>query len=122
VRPACSVPELFVTRKGTAFTPDGLQTLMYRLKKASGLESLRWHLLRHTFANAFIANNGNLRVLQEILGHADVKTTASVYTTPELPLLERAHAVSSPLANGQYFDDEMSCFLVGTSHRGESGD
>ena len=99
LRPRVDTSRVFVTRKGQPFTKNGIQTLMYRLKKRAGLPNVRWHLLRHTFANHFIANGGGLRKLQKILGHASVDTTARIYTDPELTELQDAHAKASPLAN-----------------------
>jgi integrase/recombinase XerC len=71
---------------------------MYRLKKKSGLPQLRCHLLRHTFANHYIAGGGSLRKLQEILGHSQVRTTAEFYTNPEFGELQAEHDQVSPLA------------------------
>jgi integrase/recombinase XerC len=99
VRPANGCSKVFVTRRGGAFTTGGMQTLIYRLKERAGLPHLRWHLLRHTFANYFIANGGGLRQAQKILGHADIKTTAAIYTDPELNWLQDAHRRASPLNN-----------------------
>jgi len=99
LRPRADTTRVFITRKGRPFTKNGIQTLMYRLKKRAGLPNVRWHLLRHTFANYFIANGGGLRKLQMILGHASVDTTARFYTNPELSELQDAHAKASPLAN-----------------------
>jgi len=98
LRPAVSVEQVFITSGGGPFTVNGIQTMMHRLKKRAGLPHLRWHLLRHTFANHFINGGGPLRMLQKILGHASVTTTARIYTDPELPELVEAHRRASPLA------------------------
>ncbi len=59
------------------FTRDGLQCLYYRLLKRAGLggQKLGPHTLRHTFATQYIRNGGNVRILQEILGHSNLSTT-----------------------------------------------
>jgi site-specific recombinase XerD len=101
-RPASSSSRAFVISAGRPLTVDGMQTLMYRLKARAGLPQLRWHLLRHTFANLFIENGGGLRQLQAILGHSDIRTTAGIYTDPDLPELQRCHARSSPLMNMEW--------------------
>jgi len=98
--------KVFLTRKGRPFTANGIQTLIYRLKERAGLPQLRWHLLRHTFANLWLSKNGNLRYLQEILGHSDIKTTASIYTNPELDELKAAHDDAAPLAHRQVDEGE----------------
>jgi len=90
---------LFVSRRGNPLTTGGLHTLMYRLKEKTGIPGLRCHLLRHTFANWYIANGGSLRRLQMILGHSDIHTTAAIYTSPELGELQEEHARVSPLAS-----------------------
>jgi len=95
-RPDTGEKALFVTTEGTALTSDGLGTLIHRLKERSGIQ-VYCHLLRHTFANHFIKNGGNLRKLQEILGHASVETTAKIYLSPELPELQDEHEHYSPL-------------------------
>lgn len=97
VRPASSSLRVFLSSGGKPLTRNGLQTLMYRLKKRSGLPELRWHLLRHTFANHFINGGGGLRKLQKILGHSSIKTTADIYTDPELNELQEVHGRVSPL-------------------------
>jgi len=98
VRPASESERVFVSRRGEPLSKNGLQTFMYRLKERAGLPGLRWHLLRHTFANHFIRRGGGLRKLQAILGHSDIRTTAEIYTSPELEELMVAHAEASPLA------------------------
>lgn len=98
VRPASSSKRVFLTAKGTALTKNGLQTLMYRLKKRAGLPQVRWHLLRHTFANHYIGGGGSLRRLQKILGHSSIRTTAEIYTDPELRELQEEHARCSVLS------------------------
>jgi len=98
LRPAVAAGQVFITSGGGPFTVNGIQTMMHRLKKRAGLPRLRWHLLRHTFANHFINGGGPLRMLQKILGHASVTTTASIYLDPELPELSAAHRRASPLA------------------------
>jgi integrase/recombinase XerC len=92
---------VFVTREGKPLTRNGMQTLIYRLKAKSGIAQLRWHLLRHTFANHYVNGGGGLRRLQKVLGHADVSTTASIYLDPELDELKEAHRNYSPLAQMQ---------------------
>jgi len=98
IRPNSTSDALFLTPAGTPLTLAGLHTFVYRLKKRSGIPQLRCHLLRHTFANHFINGGGGLRMLSKILGHAKIRTTAELYTDPELAELQRVHSTASPLA------------------------
>jgi site-specific recombinase XerD len=98
VRPASTSPKLFLKLNGKPLQGDGVHSLVYRLKDTAGLPQLCSHLLRHTFANHYIAEGGSLRKLQKTLGHNDVTTTADIYTDPELVELQREHTRVSPLA------------------------
>lgn len=99
VRPDCPGENaLFINVKRRPLAIQGLHMLMRRLGKRAGIANLHCHLLRHTFANTYIANGGGLRKLQKILGHSDVTTTARIYTDPELAELQEEHARVSPLA------------------------
>ncbi len=60
--------------------PDSIQTICKRIKEKLKLDqSITPHKWRHTFATRFIENDGNLFVLQKLLGHHDVSTT-QIYT------------------------------------------
>ena len=91
---------LFITDRGTALSDQGWGTLVHRLRKRSGVP-VNCQILRHTFANLFIANGGNLRKLQAILGHASVETTAAIYLSPELSELQAEHGRYSPMARAR---------------------
>ncbi|MFW5891225.1 MAG: tyrosine-type recombinase/integrase [bacterium] len=55
---------------------DNIQKLCYRMKRRLNLEvSITPHAWRHTFANRFLKNGGNLETLRLIMGHASLKTT-----------------------------------------------
>ena len=43
------------------------------------LPSFSAHVLRHTFCTRFCENETNLKVIQEVMGHADIKTTMDIY-------------------------------------------
>lgn len=66
----------FTTVRGHAeLTPDTIGNFFSRLKKRSGVNKLHPHLLRHTFASAFILGGGDLRTLQNLMGHSSVSVT-----------------------------------------------
>lgn len=70
---------LFITRHGRRFSPRGAQALFQQCFEASGLERLTVHKLRHAFGKHLMNQGTDLRTIQEILGHADVRTT-QIYT------------------------------------------
>lgn len=107
-RPDSTSQQLFLKVNGEPLTPDGLASLMHRLKAQAELPQLHCHLLRHTFANHYIAGGGSLRRLQKALGHNDVSTTAAIYTDPELAELKKEHAEVSPLARVRKKKEELS--------------
>jgi integrase/recombinase XerD len=72
--------KLFVNRRGTGLTRQGLYKIVQRHAASAGLaDKMSPHTLRHTFATHLLAGGCDLRSLQEMLGHADIATT-QLYT------------------------------------------
>jgi integrase/recombinase XerD len=74
-------PELFLNAQGGALTRAGAFLVLRRLAVKAGLDPARVHphLLRHSFATHLLEGGADLRSVQEMLGHADLRTT-EVYT------------------------------------------
>ena len=77
-RPDVSTNALFVTKFGTAIQPRAIQHLVAKYMREAGIKGASVHTLRHTFATHHVAKGTSLRTVQEVLGHADLKTT-SIY-------------------------------------------
>lgn len=72
---------MFVTRRGRPFTRQGIFKIIKDRAAAVGIVADRVspHVLRHCFATHMLANGADIRVIQEMLGHADIGTT-QIYT------------------------------------------
>ena len=90
-------PYLFLTRRGTPLSARGIQIVFRSLKKKLHLDGrkLSPHLLRHSFALAYIENGGDPFSLQRILGHTDQSTT-SKYVNMARSNVKSQHSKYSP--------------------------
>ena len=67
---------IFLRNDGKPWTPKTIRRLMKRLQRAAGLEPKGGiHILRHTFCTRLASNRVDIRVIKEMAGHSDVKTT-----------------------------------------------
>ena len=71
-------------------TPSGLDSAHRRLVRRLGLPYIPLHGLRHSMATSCIRHGGEMRSLQQILGHASYSTTANRYTHPDRGMLQTA--------------------------------
>lgn len=83
---------VFVTRLGGAFTRQGIFKIIRERAAAVGIaaDKVSPHVLRHCFASHMLAHGADIRVIQELLGHADIGTT-QVYTHVDTARLSEIH-------------------------------
>ena len=90
------VSAVFVSRSGRPLSRMGVWQVVKRYALAAGLPvSVSPHTLRHSFATHLLAGGADLRVVQEMLGHASIATT-QIYTRVELSGLRSTHARFHP--------------------------
>lgn len=89
---------LFVGRNGRRLAPRAVQARLKAWARRQGLDiSLHPHMLRHSFASHLLESSGDLRAVQELLGHADISTT-QIYTHLDFQHLAQVYDAAHPRA------------------------
>lgn len=88
--------EIFLSNRGSRLTTVRIWQIVKMQARHSGLEANVYpHLLRHSFATHLLSNGADLRIIQEMLGHADISTT-QVYTHVDQQRLKATHRKFHP--------------------------
>lgn len=89
---------IFPGRTGAPISPGAVRTRLKQWAKAQGIQKRVYpHLLRHSFASHLLESSGDLRSVQEMLGHADISTT-QIYTHLDYQYLARVYDAAHPRA------------------------
>lgn len=105
-RPALAVgrrsragPAVFLNARGGRLSRQGAWTVLRSAADRAGLGHVSPHTLRHSFATHLLDGGADVRVVQELLGHASVATT-QVYTLVTVDTLREVYAAAHPRARG----------------------
>ena len=88
---------LFINRKGGRITTRSIQLRLKRLALKQGLPHMYPHMLRHSFATHILESGGDLRTIQELLGHSSLSTT-QIYTKLDYQHLVKIYDEAHPKA------------------------
>ena len=91
-------PALFVSSRGTRLTASQVRSRLKARAIAAGVPThVHPHMLRHSFASHVLQSSGDLRAVQELLGHANIATT-QVYTKLDFGHLSKVYDAAHPRA------------------------
>jgi integrase/recombinase XerC len=95
---AGETPAMFVGTRGARISPRVVQQRLDHWAKVQGIGfKLHPHMLRHSFASHLLESSGDLRAVQELLGHANISTT-QVYTHLDFQHLAKTYDAAHPRA------------------------
>ena len=88
---------LFLNSKGTRLSIRSVQLRLKKMAVKQGLPPIHPHMLRHSFATHMLESSGDLRTIQELLGHSSLSTT-QIYTKLDYQHLVKIYDKSHPRA------------------------
>jgi len=93
-------PKLFLNARAGALTRQGIDLVIHKRALAVGIDRSRIsaHVFRHSCATHMLAHGADIRVVQELLGHASIATT-QLYTAVSVTTLQREYHHAHPRAH-----------------------
>ncbi len=99
---------VFVNNRGKRLSSRAVQQRLAQLGREQGLDKhVHPHMLRHSFASHLLESSGDLRAVQELLGHADISTT-QIYTHLDFQHLAQVYDRTHPRAKKTYQTEEST--------------
>jgi integrase/recombinase XerC len=90
---------LFINRRGQRLSPQYIRQLVKSIAQESGLQTpVHPHMLRHSYASHLLQSSGDIRAVQELLGHANISTT-QIYTRLDFQHLAKVYDAAHPRAH-----------------------